>query len=157
MHLLRGGKGSRKRSPPPGSLTNSGKRLQRTITSTESPRRVATKSKRQDSSAPARATRKPKLSQFSDASTPSEFTLTPSQYPGPTRSLSDLRVDPRIPNDCRPVGLGKTLLPFDGEGLFSLEENFVATQTLPHPSHRPMCLPIQHAPFPSPHTALQPS
>jgi len=51
-----------------------------------------------------------------------KFTLTPSQSPGPTRSLSDLRVDPRIPNDGRPVGIGKTLLPFDGEGLFSLEE-----------------------------------
>ena len=155
-----GGKGTRKRSPPPGSLTNSGKRQHRTTPSTcgkGSPRRVAVKSQRQDASAPSRATRKPKLSQISDASTPSEFTLTPFQSPGPTRSLSDLRVDPRIPNDGRPVGIGKTLLPFDGEGLFSLEENFVATQTLPHPSHRPMCLPIQHAPFPSPHTALQPS
>ena len=116
------GKGSRKRSPPPGSLTNAGKRLHRTVTSTGSPRRAAAKSQRQDASAPSRATRKPKLSQLSDASTPSEFTLTPSQSPGPTRSLSDLRVDPRIPNDGRPVGIGKTLLPFEGEGLFSLEE-----------------------------------
>ena len=89
-----GGKGSRKRSPPPGSLTNSGKRLHRTTPSTGSPRRVAAKSQRQDASAPSRATRIPKLSPISDASIPSEFTLTPSQFPGPTRSLSDLRVDP---------------------------------------------------------------
>jgi len=89
-----GGKGSRKRSSPPGSLTNAGKRLHRTITASGSPRRVAAKSQRQDPSAPSRATRKPKLSQTSDASTPSEFTLTPSQSPGPTRSLSALRVDP---------------------------------------------------------------
>jgi len=103
--LSGGGKGTRKRSPPPGSLTNSGKRQHRTTPSTGFPRRVAAKSQRQDASAPSRATRKPKLSQISDASTPSEFTLTPSQSPGPTRSLSDLRVDPRISNDGRPVGI----------------------------------------------------
>ena len=103
--LSGGGKGTRKRSPPPGSLTNSGKRQHRATPSTGSPRRVAVKSQRQDASAPSRATRKPKLSQISDASTPSEFTLTPSQSPGPTRSLSDLRVDPRISNDGRPVGI----------------------------------------------------
>jgi len=49
--LSGGGKGTRKRSPPPGSLTNSGKRQHRTTPSTGFPRRVAAKSQRQDASA----------------------------------------------------------------------------------------------------------
>ena len=102
------------RDPP------SEKRSKASPTVNGSPRRAAVKTKRQDSLFSS-SLRRPKLSQGSDESS-SGFDLTPSQSPGPTRPLSELRVDPRIPNDGKPVGIGDTLLPFAGEGLFSLTE-----------------------------------
>ena len=59
---------------------------------------------------------------LSDDSSQPQFSLTPSQSPGPTRLLSELRMDPRIPQDGRQVGIAPTLLPFEGEGLFSFED-----------------------------------
>jgi len=59
---------------------------------------------------------------LSDDSSQPQFSLTPSQSPGPTRLLSELRIDPRIPQDGRQVGIAPTLLPFKGEGLFSFED-----------------------------------
>ena len=50
--------------------------------------------------------------------------LTPSQSPGPTRALAEIRVDPRIPHQGLLVGIASTLLPFDGEGLFTKQDIF---------------------------------
>ena len=44
-----------------------------------------------------------------------------SHQDSPVPSLSS-RTDLRIPNDSQPVGIGNTLLPFEGEGLFSLSD-----------------------------------
>ena len=66
-----------------------------------------------------------KRSRISPSSyTCSPFTLTPSQSPGPTRALEEIRVDPRIPHQGLLVGIAPTLLPFDGEGLFTKQDIF---------------------------------
>ena len=116
-----GGRGPGKRRPPPGSLHTPVDKCSKVSPSVKgSPRRAAVKTKRQDSLS-SNSLRKPKLSQDSEESC-SGFDLTPSQSPGPTRPLSELRTDPCIPNDGQPVGIGNSLLPFEGEGLFSLSD-----------------------------------
>ena len=55
-------------------------------------------------------------------SPPSSFSLTPSQEPGQTRPLADIRQDPRIAHQGPAIGIAPTLLPFTGEGLFSKTE-----------------------------------
>ena len=113
----RPGKGPRKRSPPQGSLV-----LTIRPKASGSPRRAELRTKRSDPESTSLSRGKHNRSQGSETSTLSACTLTPSQSPGPIRSLIDIRVDPRIPNDGRSVGIGKTLLPFDGEDLFSFED-----------------------------------
>ena len=118
---LGGGRGPGKRRLPPGTFHSPVDKRSKVSPSVKgSPRRAAVKTKRQDSLSSS-SLRKPKLSQDSDESS-SGFDLTPSQSPGPTRPLSELRTDPRIPNDGQPVRIGNTLLPFEGEGLFSLSD-----------------------------------
>ena len=113
-----GGHGRRKRDlpPPPHGTSKKTKLL-----SKQSPRRAATKTQRDATQgSPPRVKLKP--IPLSDDSSQPQFSLTPSQSPGPTRTLSELRLDPRIPQDGRQVGIAPTLLPFEGEGLFSFED-----------------------------------
>ena len=120
-HPSGGGRGPGKRRLPPGTFHSPVDKRSKVSPSVKgSPRRAAVKTKRQDSLSSS-SLRKPKLSQDSDESS-SGFDLTPSQSPGPTRPLPELRTDPRIPNDGQPVRIGNTLLPFEGKGLFSLSD-----------------------------------
>eukprot|EP01042_Synura_sphagnicola_P000794 gene794-biopygen843 len=114
-----GGHGRRKRDLPPSSQQGTSKKTK--FLSKQSPRRAATKTQRDATQgSPPRV--KLKSIPLSDDSSQPQFSFTPSQSPGPTCLLSELRIDPRIPQDGRQVGMAPTLLLFEGEGLFSFED-----------------------------------